>query len=45
MEKDDFSFSLQTGTQRAGKVKFLCKAHKKVMLELEEILLLIIIIW
>lgn len=37
MEKDAFSFSLQTGTQRSGKVKFLCKAHKKVMLELEEI--------
>lgn len=37
MEKDAFSLSLQRGTQRSGKVKFLCKAHRKVMLELEEL--------
>lgn len=33
--KDASLFSLQLSTQRSGKIKFLCKAHKKVMLELE----------
>lgn len=36
-KKDAFLFSLQMGTQRSGKVKFLGKALKKVMLELEGI--------
>lgn len=36
-KKDAFSVTSQMGTQRAGKVKFLCTAFKKVMLELEGI--------